>query len=325
VDPALFLADIELAPAALARLANTLRTADPWASVDLHGVDRVLLLGMGSSRYACATVALALRDAGLNAVAEVASIASGWPTGPSTLVVAVSAKGRSEEPLEAAERYQDQSRLVAVVEDTDSPLAELVDVIVPLGAGTEHGGVTCRSYRHTLVQLLALHARLTTGAPNKLADAVERAAEATGDLLERRDTWLPPVLEALDSPDGIAVIAPAERLGSAEQSALMVREGPRRPATASETGDWSHVDVYLAKTLDYRVLLMPGSRWQDQAMEWLVKRGCRVVPVGAEVDGADPAVRYRYDDDPLVRLLTEVTVAELVAARWWQEAGLTGD
>lgn len=115
------------------------------------------------------------------------------------------------------------------------------------------------------------------------------------------------------------VIAPAERRGSAEQSALMVREGPRRQATANQTGDWSHVDVYLAKTLDYRVLLLPGSNRQAQAMEWLVKRGSRVVPVGCRVDGADPAVRYRHDHDPLVRLLTEVTVAELVAAHWWAD------
>jgi glutamine---fructose-6-phosphate transaminase (isomerizing) len=73
--------------------------------------------------------------------------------------------------------------------------------------------------------------------------------------------------------------------------------------------DWAHVDVYLAKTLDYRVLLLPGSRWDGQAMEWLVKRGSTVLPVGAEVDGAGPAIRYRHDGDPLVRLLTEVT--------WW--------
>ena len=52
-------------------------------------------------------------------------------------------------------------------------------------------------------------------------------------------------------------------------------------------------------------------------MEWLSLRGSTVVPVGAEVDGAGPAVRYPHDDDPAVRLLTETTVAELVAASWW--------
>ncbi len=42
-----------------------------------------------------------------------------------------------------------------------------------------------------------------------------------------------------------------------------------------------------------------------------------MVAVGGDVDDADLTVRYRHDDDPEVALLTEVLVAELVAARWW--------
>jgi glucosamine--fructose-6-phosphate aminotransferase (isomerizing) len=312
VTPDGFLADVEAAPARLAGLADRLGAEDPW---DGLRTDRILLLGMGSSRYAAEAAALRLRTAGADAVAEPASVAATWPPRDDTLVVAVSATGRSAETLAAAERYAGgpARRLVALTEDDASPLAGLADHVVPLGAGPETGGVACRSYRHTLALLLAL------ASPPGLAAAVGRAAEATADLLGRRDAWLPDVATHLDGPDGIAVLAPAERRCSAEQSALMVREGPRRPATASETGDWSHVDVYLAKTLDYRALLLPGSAWEPEALAWLTKRGSTVVPVGAEVEGAGPAVRYRHDDDPAVRLLAEVTVAELVAARWWAD------
>ena len=97
----------------------------------------------------------------------------------------------------------------------------------------------------------------------------------------------------------------------------MVREAPRRPATGCETGDWSHVDVYLTKTLDYRALLLTGSRWDDQALDWMRQRGSTVVAVGADVEGAAAIVRYDGDDDPEVTLATETLVAELVAARWW--------
>jgi fructoselysine-6-P-deglycase FrlB-like protein len=312
VTPDGFRADVEAAPARLAELAATLRAGDPWRG--LRDAGRILLLGMGSSRYAAETAALRLRTAGLVAVAEPASVAAGWPPADDLLVVAVSATGRSAETLAAAERYAG-GRLVAVTENPGSPLAELAGHVVPLGAGPEPGGVACRSYRHTLALLLAL------ASPAALpAAAVERAAEATADLLDRRPEWLPDVAARLDGPDGVAVLAPAERRCSAEQSALMVREGPRRPATASETGDWSHVDVYLAKTLDYRALLLPGSTWEPEALGWLTKRGSTVVPVGADVAGAGPAVRYRHDDDPEVRLLAEVTVAELVAAHWWSAA-----
>jgi fructoselysine-6-P-deglycase FrlB-like protein len=310
-SPAGFLADVEAAPARLADLAAALRTGSPWPAA-VTRAERILLLGMGSSRYAAEAAALRLRASGVTAVAEAASVAATWPPRPDTVVVAVSASGRSAETLAAAERYAGPS-LVALTEDLDSPLAALAGVAVPMLAGPETGGVACRSYRHTLALLLALSGQ------RGLADAVEKAAESTADLLDRRGEWLADVADRLDGPDGVAVLAPAERRCSADQSALMIREGPRRPATASETGDWSHVDVYLAKTLDYRALLLPGSAWEAEAMAWLTRRGSTVVPVGAPVEGAGPAVRYRHDDDPGVRLLTEVTVAELVAARWWSQ------
>ena len=100
----------------------------------------------------------------------------------------------------------------------------------------------------------------------------------------------------------------------------MLREGPRRPAVGCETGDWSHVDVYLTKTTDYRLLVFAGSPWEEQMAEWTTSRGATVVGVGGAVPGAGFEVRYPGDVDDDVRLLTEVLVPELVAARAWQAA-----
>jgi glutamine---fructose-6-phosphate transaminase (isomerizing) len=313
VDAQGFLDDVRVVPQALDALADAITAEDPWGRVDPATVTRVLFLGMGSSRYAAEAVALALRADGVCAVAEAASVEATWPPRPGQLTVAVSAGGSSVETVAAAGRYAPD--LTALVENTGSQLAALAGHVVPLLAGPESGGVACRSYRHTLVQLLALRARLTGRPVTEVADTARRAAEATADLLERQDDWLPRVLATLDGPDGVAVLAPAERRCSAEQSALMIREGPHRPATASETGDWAHVDVYLAKTLDYRVLLFPGSRWDAQAMEWLTRRGSRVIPVGEEVAGAGPAVPGPAGG--WVRALTDPLVAELTAAAWW--------
>jgi hypothetical protein len=124
-------------------------------------------------------------------------------------------------------------------------------------------------------------------------------------------------LAALDSDDGSFLLAPVERFASAAQGALDIREGPRRQSVACETGDWSHTDVYLAKTLDYRALLFAGSRWDGNALEWLEKRGSTVVVVGGEVPGSRVTVRYAGDDDPEAAAFTEVLIPELVAAMWW--------
>jgi len=45
-----------------------------------------------------------------------------------------------------------------------------------------------------------------------------------------------------------------------------------------------------------------------------------VVTVGAEPPEVSCAVRYPGDDDPIIALLTEVLVAELLAAHWWLDA-----
>jgi glucosamine--fructose-6-phosphate aminotransferase (isomerizing) len=271
---------------------------------------------MGSSRYAAGVAALELRAAGIDASAEYASAAIGAPPGRDTLVVAISASGESAETLEYVARHKGRSPVVAVTNAPHSTLARAADVVVDMSAGIEASGVACRTFQHTGLLLRSLEATLT-GIPEDLATLCRLVALASDDLLRRRRERLPAVAAALDSAAGLYVLAPVERLSSAEQSALMVREGPRRPAVACETGDWVHVDVFLAQTLDYRALVYAGSSWDGQALEWLVKRRATVVGVGADVPGAALSVRYSGDDDPDVALYAETLVGELVAASWW--------
>ncbi|WP_067183301.1 SIS domain-containing protein [Microtetraspora niveoalba] len=313
MDAGLFEADLLAKPEALGALAESLEAGDPFEGLP-ERVDRVVFLGMGSSRYAAGVVASRLRAAGVDAVAEYASAAHTVP-GPGTLVVAISATGGSRETLDALARYRGTSFVLAMTNKPGSAVTEGADLVVPMAAGEERGGVACRTFQHTLALLLALKSRLAGGGD--VPALVRRAAEATADLLDRRAEWLKTASDVLDGPHGVYTIAPAERLSSAEQSALMFREGPRRQADACETGDWAHVDVYLTKTYDYRALMFPGSRYDEQAMEWIRQRGSTVLTVGGELDGQAGSIRYRHDDDPDVALLTETLVAELLAASWW--------
>jgi fructoselysine-6-P-deglycase FrlB-like protein len=314
MDAGLFLADLEEKPQRLAELARSLRIEDPWGPAGSLEAPLVLL-GMGSSHYANQVAAARLRHARVPAVAELAGsdLLPGVP--PGALVVAVSASGGSAETLDAVRRlraaYPD-ARYVALTNRAETELGSLCDVVVAMEAGEERGGVACRSFQHTLALLMALG-----GDRRHLADDLERAAEASARLLATRADWLPALSEAVLGPAGTHVVAPARRLSSAQQSALMLREGPRLPAYACETADWSHVDVYLTKTTDYRLLLLPGSRWEDELLGWVRERGSTLAVVGGEVAGAAVTVRYPHDDVDDVRLLTETLAAELLAAAAW--------
>ena len=316
MDAHLFTADLEARPSALGDLQRVLVTDDPWAQVP-EEVGQVLFLGMGSSAFAASVAAARLRALGVDAVAELASSELLPPPDPEQLVVAISASGGSRETSDAVAQYAGQSPVMLLTNSAGSALSAAADHTVLLHAGEERGGVSCRSYTHTQALLLALESRLT-GADRDLLALLGKVIEASDDLLARRDQWLPATVDLLAGPDLTAVVAPFRRLGNAQQSALMLREGPRRAAIASETAEWSHVDVYLTKTLDYRMLLLPGSRYEDQLLQWTQERGSTVVSVGADIPGATASVRYRHDDDEDVRTLTELLVAELVAAELWR-------
>ena len=308
-----FLADLEAKPAALRALADELHTVI-WP---VERGARLLLTGMGSSWFAADTAARRLRRAGVHAVADLASVQSSYPPDPSLTVVGITANGTSKETLELLRSHHGTSGSIMLTNrDVVSPP---VDQTLRMRAGEEVGGVSCRSYVHTLVMLLRLEQQLTAGIPD-LAERVGRAADAVASLLARRDEWLATMQLELAGPSGSWLLAPAERLGNALQGALMMREGPRRAADGCETGDWNHVDVYLTKTLDYRALIFTGSRFDADATTWMRERRSRFVAVGGHLPGAQFELRYPGDDDPVVSLLTEVVVPELLAAEWWRES-----
>lgn len=303
--------DVEQSPDSLGRLADALDRG-------LEGLDqlpvatRLLILGMGSSAYAAASVARVARSHGVNVIVELASTGVLPPPSPDLAVIAVSATGSSVELLQAAEAYR--GGLLAVTNRIDSPLAEMADAVVPLHADIEVSGVASRTFRHTIVVLAEVLTHF--GARFNGAAMARSGARANAALLDSRGDWLNNIAHTLLGPSGSFVLAPNDRLASAQQAALMVREVPRRPAYASETGDWSHVDVYLTKTLDYRALMFAGSVWDSQAIEWMRDRGSTLVSVGADHDFATHTVRYPGDGDWATASLAEVTVAELVAAQW---------
>ena len=313
MNPELFAKDLARKPAALRGLADLLAVEHSWPA--LTPSNHLVVLGMGSSHYANNIAASRMRALGINAVAELASSDLLPKATCETVVIAVSASGGSAETLAAQEHYQDQCRIIAVTNTADSKITDGADTVVMMHAASEEGGIACRSFQHTLALLLDLESQLVGGLD--VPSLIRASAEATDDLLQSRDTWLPKVSELILGPQGTHVVAPARRLSSAQQSALMLREGPRLPAVACETGDWSHVDVYLTKSTDYRMLLLAGSKWEPELLRWVTERGSTLVAIGQDVPGSALNLRYRGDENDDVKLLTETLVAELVAQQAW--------
>jgi fructoselysine-6-P-deglycase FrlB-like protein len=302
-----FLADILAEPEALARVAGRLAGA---GLERLLVAPRVLFIGMGSSRYAADTAAALLRSRGVDAHSELASTGTPQPASAETVAVLISASGGSQETLDALHRHRGTSRVVAITNRPDSALAEAADEAVDVLAGPEQGGIACRSFACTQAVLA-----LMCGASG---EQLERAAAAARELIDGREHWLGALADLVGGGAGVWVSGPAERFGSAQQSALMLREAPRIVADACETGDWLHVDVYLTKRPGYALLLLPGSRYDAELIGWRAQRAFEVISVGRELEGVSMAVPFTGADDHLTAVLVETIVAELVAAELWE-------
>ena len=318
MNPEGFLADVLAEPETLRTVAAAY--ADARLLDELPSAGPVLFLGMGSSRFAAGACATALRARGIDAYAEHASTGQPQPPSPDTLCVAVSAGGGSRETLSALARHAGTSRTVAVTNRVDSELATACDLVLPLHAGEEAGGVASRTYHATVAVLQLLAARIAGDEPEPVLDRVRRAADVLEEVLAARAAWLPELVEAVGRGP-VYIAAPAERLASAEQAALMLREGPRIEADACETGDWSHVDVYLSKHPGYRLLLLGGSAWEAELLEWVRARGCTLVAVGRPAAGAALQIPFEHADDRELAALVETTPVELLAWSLWTASG----
>jgi glucosamine--fructose-6-phosphate aminotransferase (isomerizing) len=330
MNPGGFLEDVLAEPATLARVLEHSEGAGSPVGALAARIDAarlVVLLGMGSSRFAALTAAAALRARGIAAVAEHASTDVPTAPGPDVLAIGISASGNSEETAAALARHHGAGHAVAITNRADGgKLAAVADELLFLDAGEERGGVACKTFQATLALLLRL-----AGVP---ARALAPAADAQARLLDARGSWLEELLAHLGAgaeatgpagpPPAVYAIAPAGRISSALQSALMFREGPRVAADAAETGDWAHVDVYLSKYPNYRALLFSGSRYDAAVMEWAVPRAASIVAIGEPVEGAVLHLPLPGTDGPLTRALIEVSIAELAAATWWSRRAAAG-
>lgn len=315
--------------------ADSLRTARTALSGALESAalapwrvgETVAVVAMGASTHSAESLVAVLRRRGVRVANLTASELDDLPDGhqPADHYVFVSESGRSPEPVRMAARST-PGRRIAITNDTDSPLAGVVDVVLPLG-GIGDSRVYTAGYTATLLayDLLVRHQLGADGAPP--FDAAALVSRTVADYGGAAVDAARLLAEAAE----VDVAGRDVSLAGAAEGALVLREAARVHASAYETYQYLHGPM---ESLNERsaVVALGDGRELSMASSILA----RSVPVvllsrasAAELALLEhPRLRVIRLPDEVTgfgRAIVEAVILQLVAAELASQRGLDID
>jgi glucosamine--fructose-6-phosphate aminotransferase (isomerizing) len=271
--------------ATLSTLADQLRTHPPSAMVTI---------GRGSSDHA-ATYARYLVETRLGVLTSslppsIFSVFNAPLTLSNVLCLAISQSGRSPDLLAAARAARDSGAIVvALVNDPESPLAEIASVALPQGAGPETSAAATKSFITSLsaiAQMVALWSGDDTmqaalrHLPSALAQAWQEDWSACRDLLM--------------TADHLYTVGRGLHLGIAQEAAHKLKETCMIHAEAFSSAEVLHGPNELAGN-GFPVLLFRAEDATDASVQDAARRlamqGASVMTAGGTDPGTLPVPR----------------------------------
>ena len=158
-------------------------------------------------------------------------------------VLALSQSGRTPDVVEYAQKARQQGALtVALTNDASSALAEACEIVLPLGAGTEHSVAATKTYT-TQVAALALLAGCAAGEGPRLAAGIRTTAELMAELLPELEARVSELAVALAFVGRMFVIGRGPEYATAREISLKLLETCRVAAEPLTTTDLAHGPV----------------------------------------------------------------------------------
>jgi glucosamine--fructose-6-phosphate aminotransferase (isomerizing) len=199
--------------------------------------------------------------------------------------ILISQSGKSPDLLLSAEAARKAGALViAFVNEIDSPLADLAEIVVPLHAGPEKSVAATKSYIATLCALAHLVSDWTR------AIEAREAVKMLPQLLNAAwaDDWCAGV-EMLRHAESMFVLGRGLTLGIAQEAALKFKETSGIHAEAFSMAEVAHGPMALVKS-GFPLLIFPPADEAAVGMGSIVQqflgREARIAVAGRQFDGA---------------------------------------
>jgi glucosamine--fructose-6-phosphate aminotransferase (isomerizing) len=297
------------AAAPLKRIGAALRERSP---------PLVITCARGSSDHAATYAKYAIETrVGVPVASAAPSVASVYASrlrAEGAVCIAISQSGRSPDLLATVASLKDSGAFViALVNDTHSPLAEIADEVLGLAAGPERSVAATKSFIASLAAIGRLVAEWSDD------DALRKDLGELPSLL--RQAWnldWSPLVEALTDATDLYVLGRGLGFGVAHEAALKLKETAQLHAEAFSTAELRHGPMALVRR-NFPALMFGQSdetgRNVGDTASALVERGARVFLAGAEANGAIslPSIRCAPLLEPIVQIQAFYRAANALA------------
>ncbi len=263
------------------RLGQRLRELDPPV---------VITCARGSSDHAATFAKYLIETRVLTPVASYAPSVSSlyatpWRKLGGVLFLAISQSGRSPDLVVSARAARDSGALVvAIVNDPQSPLAEVAELVVPMLAGPERSVAATKSFTASLLAIAGL-----TAAWMKDAELHAGLAAAPESL---RQAWAldwSPALDLLSRARSLFVLGRGLGLAIAQEAALKLKEVCGLHAEAYSAAEVRHGPMAIVGQGFPILMLVPSDEGRadfEPLARDFIGRGAKVIMAGAELEGA---------------------------------------
>lgn len=286
--------------------------------------DHVFVTGIGSSWHAGLAVQARFDAAGIPCrLVDASELVHYAPFPPNATLIALSRSGRSVEIVDSLPKARAAgTRVVAVTNTPDSPLARQADVTLRLEAAYDH------QVSVTMYSALTLVGGLVAGAENALGGGLRDGLEAARDML-------PEWRERVEDGDWFDVAAPTYFLArggsraSCYEARLMWEEAAKAPATALGTGAFRHGPQEIVTDALRVTLWLDPTTLRDEDLSLasdLRSLGTKVMLIGPNVadDMADVVMPVPEMPDGW-QFLVDIMPAQIAAERLSRLRGVDCD
>jgi glucosamine--fructose-6-phosphate aminotransferase (isomerizing) len=278
----------------------------------------VITCARGSSDHAATFAKYAIETrAGVPVASAAPSVASLYASrlhADGALCLAISQSGRSPDLLATVSSLKDAGAcVIALVNDTDSPLAGMADELFGLAAGTERSVAATKSFIASLAAIARLVAEWSDD------DALR------GELLELPallhcswDLDWSPLVQGLEDADDLYVLGRGVGFGVAQEAALKLKETSQLHAEAFSTAELRHGPMALVRHY-FPVLMFSQSDETvsdvEETASSLIDRGARVFLAGAAAPPAValPSIRSSPLLEPILQIQSFYRAANALA------------